>query len=328
VTGGPAPDTIAAVVSQGCSGESPGAGHDGEWKEVAMESTEHRAGSRTTGRDWLERAGVPLHPTTAPEALAALSTVAAELARRGDGRAAFPDVYGIITRRVCESVALGDRGLFAEPRFISRLAGRFCERYLQTLAWSLDLCPQDASAWEIAYAAGDHGRVPPIQAVLLGLSAHINFDLAIGIYRTIVELGGKGDLAKLRRYRHDHDAVNDLLRASIPEAFDHLIAQHHCDTAALLFRRAYALSEWTAMRVLSSWRSRVWDDAMTLLHARRAGERERVIDEMEQRSRRYARLLSVPPLWLSPSPEALPEPPSVRAVRAVREAARFVSVLH
>jgi hypothetical protein len=281
------------------------------------------------GRDWLERVGIQLHPTSAPEAQAALAAVAAELLRRGDGRAAFPDVYGIITRRVCESVALGDRALFLEPRFISRLAGRFCERYLQTLGWSLSLCPQDASAWEIAYAAGDHGRTPPIQAVLLGLSAHINFDLAIGIYRTIVELGGKGDPERLRRYRHDHDAVNDLLRASVPEAFDHLITLHHCETAALLFRRAYALSEWTAMRVLTSWRARVWEDAMTLLNARHEGERERVIAELERRSRRYARFLAVPPAFLLASHEALQADPTARrAGRALRGAVRLVSVLH
>jgi hypothetical protein len=269
-----------------------------------MESTEHRAESRTKSRDWLERAGIPLHPTSAPEALVALEGVAAALLRDGDRRAAFPDIYSIITRRVTECVALGDRAVFLEPRWISRLAGRFCERYLQTLAWSIDTCPQDAGAWELAYAAGRNGRVPPIQEVVLGLSAHINFDLAIGIYRNIEELGGKGDPGKLLRYRHDHDAVNDLLRASIPEAFDHLITLHRCDTAALIFRRAYAFSEWAAMLVLSTWRARVWDDAMTLLNARHAGERERVIAEMERRSRRYSRVLSIPPRWLLPQNEA------------------------
>jgi hypothetical protein len=293
-----------------------------------MESTEHRAGSRTTGRDWLERAGIQLHPTSASEALRALETVAGELLRCGDGRAAFPDVYGIITRRVAESVALGDRSIFQEPRWISRLAGRFCERYLQTLACSLDLAPQDAGAWELAYADGGRGRMLPIQGVLLGLSAHINFDLAIGIYRTIVELGGAGDPAKLRRYRHDHDAVNDLLRASIPEAFDHLITLHDCEAAALIFRRAYAFSEWATMRVLTSWRTRVWDDAMTLLRARHAGEREQVIAEMERRSRRYARMLSMPPRWLLPlhgSPEADAKPG--RFPRAALDARRSLSAL-
>jgi hypothetical protein len=43
---------------------------------------------------------------------------------------------------------------------------------------------------------------------------------------------------------------------------------------------------------------------MTLLNARHAADRERVIAEMERRSRRYARLLSIPPRWLLPQSEA------------------------
>ena len=75
-----------------------------------MDSAEHRVGSRAGGVDWLDRAGVPLHPKSAEEALGALDAVTERLIAEGDARAAFPDVYGIITRRVAESVALGDRG--------------------------------------------------------------------------------------------------------------------------------------------------------------------------------------------------------------------------
>ncbi len=258
-----------------------------------MDSAEHRVGSRAEGMGWLDRAGVPLHPKSAEEALRALDAVTAHLIETGDARAAFPDVYGIITRRVAESVALGDRGIFQAPRWISRLAGRFCERYLETLRWSFDRHQQDAGAWAIAYDAGDGAGTLPLQHVLLGLSAHINFDLALGIYRTIVEFGAF-DGASMRRYRHDHDAVNHLLRASIPEAFDHLIRRHRCEASAVLYQRAYAVSEWAAMWILATWRARVWDDALVLLHARSTAERERVVAAMERRSRRIGRLLALP----------------------------------
>ncbi len=264
-----------------------------------MDSSEHRVGSGAVGLAWLERVGVHVRPTNAVEALRALDAVTERLLEEGDARAAFPDVYGIITRRVAESVALGEKGIFHAPGWISRLAGRFCERYLQTLRWSLDRRRQDAGAWDIAYDAGDDGGTLPLQHVMLGLSAHINFDLALGIYRTIVEFGAS-DAASLARYKHDHDAVNDLLRASIPEAFDHLIRRHHCEASALLFRRAYALSEWVAMRILATWRARVWDDAMVLLHARTAEERERVVRTLERRSRRLGRLLALPGAILLP----------------------------
>jgi Family of unknown function (DUF5995) len=269
-----------------------------------MESAEQVAESGAGGPHWFDRAGVPLRPSSAEEALRALDVVTEALFAEGDARAVFPDIYGIITRRVTESVMLGERGVFHEPRWISRLAGRFCERYLQTLRWSMDRRTQDASAWELAYAAVDSDGTLPLQHVLLGLSAHINFDLAMGIYRTIVEFGAF-DAGSLRRYKHDHDVVNDLLRASIPEAFDHLVTRHRCEGATLLFNRAYVVAEWAAMRILSTWRARVWDDAMAMLRARSAGERERIVEALERRSRRLARMLGLPgfmPLSLRTTP--------------------------
>jgi hypothetical protein len=272
-----------------------------------MESTQHGSGTRASSppsRGWLDRRDALVRPTTAREALRALDEVTERLLEGGDPRAAFPDIYGIITRRVAESVELSERArctpeaptaFFSEPRWISRLAGRFCERYLETLRWSLDGAPQDAGAWDATYASCGVPGTLPLQHVLLGLSAHINYDLAIGIHRTIVEFGAT-DKETLRRYKHDHDAVNDLLRASIPEAFDHLVARHQCAAATAIFHRAYAFAEWSTMRVLTSWRARVWDDAMEMLAARTAPMRDRIVLRMERLSRRYARLLALPGL--------------------------------
>ena len=263
-----------------------------------MQSTDHRSRPGTATRAWLDRSTVPRRPTDVHEARRALDAVTDRLLAEGDPRAAFPDVYGIITRRVAESVELcerqgGEAAFFREPQWISRLAGRFCERYLETRGWSLGGSGQDAGAWDATYGALDHAGTFPLQHVLLGLSAHINFDLAIGIHRTIVEVGPT-DAATLRRYKHDHDAVNDLLRASIPEAFDHLISRHRCEASALILRRTYAVAEWAAMRILSSWRARVWDDAMALLAAPTAAAREAIVQRMERLSRRYARILVLP----------------------------------
>ena len=297
-----------------------------------MESTEHRTRPRGVSRTWLEGTEGPRHPTSVHEALRALDRVTERLIADGDARAAFPDIYGIITRRVAESVEMSERALalrgparptigvvsdragaplFCEPRWISRLAGRFCERYLDTLRWSLDGRPQDAGAWDTTYEACKvHGTLP-LQHVLLGLSAHINFDLAIGIHRTIIEFGAS-DAETLRRYKHDHDAVNELLRASIPEAFDHLIARHRCEAAGLIFRRTYAFAEWAAMALLANWRERVWSDVLAMLAARTAHARELVVERMERLSRRHARILAVP--GIVPFPLQAAARPSARRV--------------
>lgn len=259
---------------------------------LAMNHTKQHSGPGSRDGEWLARGDV-LRPTNVLEALRALDTVTERLLAAGDARAAFPDVYAIITRRVAESVALGDGALFYEPRWVSRLAGRFCERYLETLRWSINGEPQDTGAWEVTYEASAQPGTLPLQHVLLGISAHINFDLAAGIHRTILELGVT-DAVAMRRYKHDHDAVNALLRASFPEALDHLIQRHRCEGSRFIYHRAYATAEWGIMRVLERWRERAWHDAMEMLDARTGAAQAEIVQRMEQLARRYARLLSVP----------------------------------
>jgi hypothetical protein len=238
-------------------------------------------------------AGVTLAPKSVHEALAALETVAERLHEGGDARGVFPDIYSIITRKVAEQVE-SDTSAFLEPRWISRLAGRFCERYLETLRWSLELRPQDCNAWSAAYACSSLSRTFPVQHVLLGLSAHINFDLAVGIYQTIREFGHEACPAMIARYKHDHDQVNSLLLASIPEAFEHLSERQGCALSSLLYARAYVVARFTTMQLLTRWRALVWDNVLALLVAKSDGARDALIAAMERRSGLYGRILKLP----------------------------------
>lgn len=231
----------------------------------------------------LER--VELHPTSGAVSLVSLEQVSSRFRAAGDPRASFPDIYGLITLRAAEEVERSPCG-FVEPAWISRLMGRFCERYLETLVWSLEGRPQDCSAWAIAYRYAATGCTIPFQDVVLGLSAHINYDLALGISATIREFGGSSDPEKLARYKHDHDYVNVLLRASIPESFERLSTRYGCRTSGLLWTAARPVVMRLVMATLASWRELVWAQVLALLAADTASERARVLSEMDRRSGR------------------------------------------
>ena len=254
-----------------------------------MNAEQARDGRASYGLD----AGVTaFRPTNADQAHAALDHVAETLLRANDEHAAFPDIYAVITRRVADEVARPD-GPFQEPTWISQLAGRFCTRYLETLRWAIAGSPQDTSAWATAYATDGAAEMPPVQHALLGLSAHINHDLAIGIHATIVARGHARDRAKIARYKHDHDYVNKLLEASIPEAFDRLIQRHHCATTRWL-DRAGRLTRWCTMELLTRWRSQVWTEVEALLAARTRAQRARVLRRIAARAARIGRLIRRP----------------------------------
>jgi hypothetical protein len=260
----------------------------------AVSQFDDRERAGTSVGCWLDQANFPLRPTNVGDALLALEGVTEHFLRLGDPRAAFPGIYAIITRRVAERAEWGPRRYFLEPAWISRLAGRFCERYLETLRWSLGGQRQDCGSWESAYALLDRPDAPPIQHAFLGLAAHINFDLAIGISRTLADFGCASDRARLARCKHDHDVVNELLRESLPEALHQLASQHYCDVSGILLERARHVAERVTMAILSSWRGHVWSDAVALLHNPSGPTREALLQRMERRSHRIAKVCASP----------------------------------
>ncbi|WP_437298634.1 DUF5995 family protein [Sorangium sp. So ce426] len=233
-------------------------------------------------------------PANVSEALIALETVAARLRERNDPRAVFPDVYAVITRRVKEAVVDGSDGRFLEPAWISRLAGIFCEYYLTALAASLEARSTGIEAWDVAFQCASAGGSAAAAHGLLGINAHINYDLALGLYRNIVQHGAAQDARLLDRYRHDHDLVNEILAAAMPEIFAILRARYRCPLAriATFSRDVERAISSVVMFLLRRWRDRVWTDLLSLLATLgRTGEtgKRAVLVRMDQRSGKIAR---------------------------------------
>ncbi|MDC0683110.1 DUF5995 family protein [Sorangium atrum] len=242
--------------------------------------------------------GVTMAPANVSEALVALETVAARLRERNDPRAVFPDVYAVITRRVKEAVGAGSDGRFLEPAWISRLAGIFCEYYLTALAASLEGRSTGVEAWDVAFRCASAGGAAAAVHGLLGINAHINYDLALGLYRNIVQHGAAQDARLLGRYRHDHDLVNEILAAAMPEIFAILRVRYGCPLArvATFSRDVERAVSSVVMYLLKCWRDRVWTDLLSLLatlgHTGEAGKRA-VLARMNQRSGKIARTFAV-----------------------------------
>lgn len=230
-------------------------------------------------------------PASVDEALKALELVASRLRERNDPRAVFPDVYAVITRRVKEAIE-GRGPAFLEPQWISRLAGYFCEYYLAALGASLEGRATAASAWDVAFEQCSEGGTPASIHAVLGINAHINYDLAQGLYQNIVQHGAARDKSLLRRYRHDHDLVNEILTAAMPEIFQILVTRYRCPVAALatMNRSVQETISRAVMFTLRQWRDRVWNDLEALLaasadHGRRCG----VLSRMNKKSSLMAR---------------------------------------
>ncbi|HLU66674.1 MAG TPA: DUF5995 family protein [Kofleriaceae bacterium] len=237
--------------------------------------------------------GIDLVPAGGEEAFRSLAAVADRLYRAGDPRAAFAEIYGVITREVAAELASPTCG-FLEPDTEREVMAVFCARYFDTLVWSLEGRPQDCQAWQVAYQAAARRSTIPFQDVVLGLQAHINYDLAIGIARVLAARGARGDQQALARFKHDHDHLNVILRGSMGECFERLCTRHGCRFSGVLWQRPQPVTARLVLSVLTSWRERVWTDVLRLLEADREEERRAIIAAMDRRSGRIARAVVAP----------------------------------
>lgn len=228
---------------------------------------------------------IELHPYDVFSALNSLTETGARLRHQADARAVFPDVYAVITRRVAAEVKKGEASIFLEPAWIARLAGLFAERYFASLVASLKGTTQSSLAWRLCYEYAQ-GHALPAREALLGINAHINFDLAQGLYDNIIAAGAAHDERLLARYHHDHDAVNSILAAAIPECLSLLASRYNCPLARLITASESVMNAFCSMilSMLKRWRDGVWLDVRALLDANSEGERAAIVMRMNAES--------------------------------------------
>jgi hypothetical protein len=240
---------------------------------------------------WIEE--VPWHASNAGEALLALERVLEHLKARGDSRAVFLDIYAIVTRRVVDLLhGPGDSG-FLEPEWLSQLTGRFAEEALLAVRDSLLRRPLHSAAWRFATHYPAFKLTRPCQDALLGVSAHINHDLALSVYENLSRQSPPLNAARLERYRHDYFQVNEILRACIPECLELLAGHYRCPTTQRLLRLPFSrpVLERAIMQMLVVWRARVWENVLRLLAAPSHETRQDIVARIDRTSGRIAQVI-------------------------------------
>src|SRR5215213_1528534 len=199
-----------------------------------------------------------LRPKDIDEAIPCMRKVLDYFHERNDYRAVFVRAYYIITVNVHAAVhQLGNRKqIFFDPDWIKSLAGKFSTLYIQSLT-TFERDAESELAWKIAHKAAVERRSTVIQDLILGLNAHINYDLAYGIYLNMKEHGDDKNHLLLPRRKFDHDQVNEILVASIPEITETL-ARDYGGAIRFLDVALDRLDDLLAGVGLKHYRERVW----------------------------------------------------------------------
>jgi len=215
---------------------------------------------------------------TVDELIARMAALLEQLLADGDPGRFFLGTYLRITEAV--RTALGD-GLFEDPGWVAEWDVDFAGLYLDALEASRRDPATAPAPWRRAFGAAPSLR--PEAHVLLGVNAHINFDLPRSLVRVIPVEEFADPLALALRER-DHERIDGVLAGRV--ATEDVELQRAGDPRTVIDRVLTPVNHVATQLFLREARRKVWANTVVLHRARLAGDDEyrRRVAELEERS--------------------------------------------
>ena len=197
--------------------------------------------------------------------IAQMTAAARELRGTGDARLAFHGTYLRTTQAV--AAALQD-GFFADTDWVDRWDVAFAQLYLDALAADHRGDPVPAP-WAVAFgAARSQPGLDTVRHVLLGMNAHINYDLPQALLAVISDEEFSDPAVRAAR-EADHRRIDEVLSARVGAEDAEL--QENAPAKTWRDAAMQPLNRMATRRFLREARAKVWANAMELSLARRAG---------------------------------------------------------
>ena len=180
-------------------------------------------------------------------------------------RRIFAETYMRTTRAVGTAI---DDARFEDPHWVQRWDVVFADLYLRAYdAYGADTADTAGSArvprpWRLAFDAP--ADMPPLRHVLLGINAHVNYDLPQALLAVISD-DDFADPVLMARRRRDHERIDAVLASRVAAEDDAL------GPRSLLDRVLDPLNRLGSKRFLREARQKVWLNVEQLQLARLDG---------------------------------------------------------
>lgn len=181
--------------------------------------------------------------------------------RRGNLPAAqlryFLERYERSTRAIGTAISAGR---FEDPHWVERWDIAFARLYLD----ALDAGEAASRPWRLAFSAPP--ELPPLRHVVLGINAHVNYELPQALL-AVISVAEFGDAGLLDRRRRDHERIDGVLSSRVGAEDVELTTSGK----SLLDRLLTPLNRLGSKRFLREARQKVWHNTTELQAARLAG---------------------------------------------------------
>jgi len=204
-------------------------------------------------------------PMGIDDVIAQMTALAEKLRAARDARLAFHATYLRTTQAVAS--ALRD-GFFADTGWVDRWDVAFARLYLDALEADQRGEPVPAP-WAVAFGAADgQPGLEPVRHVLLGMNAHINYDLPQALLAVISDEEFSDPAVRAAR-EADHRRIDEVL--SVQVGAEDAEMQEHAPAKTWRDAVMQPLNRVATRRFLRESRAKVWANAVELSRARRAG---------------------------------------------------------
>lgn len=186
-----------------------------------------------------------------------------------DSRYVFLSCYKMMSSNMV--VALSD-GEFHDREWVSKLLNRFADYYFDGLN-CFECGDRTPAVWLSAHNATLEKELSEVQMLVLGVNAHINYDLVLALYDMLApEWDSLTEGQKKLRYE-DHCHVNNIIARTIDAVQDRIL-EPESRFLAFLDVVLGRMDEYLISRLISSWREDVWENTQQMLQLNNETERE------------------------------------------------------
>ncbi len=195
-----------------------------------------------------------------------------------DSRALFLRTYLLMTRNVLLAI---DQQQFHDSAWVNKLLHHFAHYYFMALEQYEHQPASSLKVWQVAHNAAYDNHVSAFQKILLGMNAHINYDLVLALVDLLQpEWEYLSRQQRESRYA-DHCHINDIIGHTI-DTVQNDILNPVMSVMYLVDKVMGPLDEFLLSRLIAYWRNTVWQNAVQLLETADPQQRTARIQQLEQ----------------------------------------------
>jgi hypothetical protein len=207
-----------------------------------------------------------------------MKALLAEWESNQDRRLIFLTCYEMMTQNILQAIEDKD---FEDVEWVATLMNNFANYYFRALDSYETEQARPPTPWQIAFQATQHPRTHALQDLVLGVNAHINYDLVYALSDILApEWSQLTDEKRKMRYR-DHCHVNEIINHTINAVQDQVIDRYQ-PFFGLVDKVLGPIDEWMTALLISEWREEVWEHATKILDSSEPAARQAILARVEQ----------------------------------------------